>query len=68
VVYNEHWEPFTMTNLGDWSRGNWQILARSWFGDGADFCDPADSESCPDAGGAIEVKGRSIAILVSDNN
>jgi hypothetical protein len=33
VVYNEHWEPFTVTNLSDWSRGNWKVLARSWFGD-----------------------------------
>ena len=69
VVYNEHWEPFAVTNLGDWSRGNWQILARSWFGDEADLCGLADWEtSCPDAGSAIEVKGRSMAILISDND
>jgi isoamylase len=69
VVYNEHWDPFTLTNLGDWSRGNWKVLARSWFGDEADLCGPADWEmSCPDAGSSIEVKGRSMAILVSDND
>jgi hypothetical protein len=69
VVYNERWEPFTLTNLGDWSQGDWQVLARSWFGDEADFCGPADWQmSCPDAGAAIEVKGRSMAILISDNN
>jgi isoamylase len=69
VVYNEHWEPFTVTNLGDWSRGNWQVLARSWFGDEADLCGPADWQtSCPDAGSELEVKGRSIAILISDND
>jgi hypothetical protein len=68
VVYNEGWEPFTMGNLGDWSQGNWKVLARSWFGDEADLCGPVDWESCPDAGGAIEVKGRSMAILISDND
>jgi glycogen operon protein len=69
VVYNEHWEPFAVTNLRAWSRGDWRILARSWFGDEADLCGPEDWEtSCPGAGDAIEVKGRSMAILVSDND
>ena len=68
VVYNEHWEPFTVGNLADWSRGDWKILARSWFGDDADLCGPAVWQSCPDAAGGIEVKGRSMAILVSDND
>jgi isoamylase len=69
VVYNEHWQPFTLTNLGDWSRGNWQVLARSWFGHEADLCDLAAWEtSCPHAGSAIEVKGTSLAILISDND
>jgi hypothetical protein len=61
VVYNEHWAPFTIRNLDDWSRGNWKVMARSWFGDEADLCGPADWEmSCPDAGHSIEVKGRSM--------
>ena len=68
VVYNEHWEPFTVGNLGDWSRGDWKILARSWFADDADLCGPAAWQSCADAADGIEVKGRSMAILVSDND
>lgn len=68
VIYNESWAPFTVTNLGDWSQGDWLVLARSWFGDDADTCEPAQWESCPEAGGSIEVKGRSMAILVSDND
>jgi hypothetical protein len=69
VIYNEHWDPFAVTDLADWSRGNWKILARSWFGDGVDLCGPADwATGCPDAGGAIEVKERSMEILISDND
>ena len=69
VVYNEHWEPFAVENLADWSRGNWRILARSWLDDQADKCSPAAWQAtCPDAGNWIDVKGRSMAILVSDNN
>ena len=69
VVYNEHWESFTVNNLRDWSRGDWKVLARSWYGDEADFCDLKSWESnCPDAGDAIDIKGRSMAILVSDND
>jgi isoamylase len=69
VIYNEHWDPFRVTNLKDWSRGDWKVLGRSWFGDGADFCGPADWQTkCPDAGNEIEVKGRSMAILVSGND
>jgi hypothetical protein len=69
VIYNEDWRPFTVTNLGQWSKGNWKVLARSWYGDDHDFCSPTDWQTaCPDANGQIEVKGRSMAILVSDNN
>jgi isoamylase len=69
VVYNEHWEPFAVENLANWSRGNWKVLARSWVGDPTDLCGPVDWEtSCPDAGSRIEVKGRSMAILISNNN
>ncbi len=69
VIYNEHWEPFDVTNLGQWSKGDWKVLARSWFADDHDFCDPARWEAtCPDAHNHIQVKGRSMAILVSDND
>lgn len=69
VIYNERWEPFTVDNLGDWSRGDWKILARSWLGTGQDMCRPDHWPAlCPDAGQAITVAGRSLAILVSGNN
>lgn len=69
AIYNEHREPFAVSNLDDWSRGNWKVIARSWFGNEADLCDPADWEMiCQDAGHSIEVKGRSMAILISDND
>ncbi|HET7852895.1 MAG TPA: alpha-amylase family glycosyl hydrolase [Candidatus Methylomirabilis sp.] len=69
VVYNEHWEPFTLTNLRDWSRGDWKLLARSWLGDPAHLCRLDDWEAdCPAAGDAITVKGRSMAILISDSD
>jgi hypothetical protein len=45
------------------------VPARSWFGDDHDFCGPADwRTACPDADGRIEMKGRSMAVLVSDND
>jgi glycogen operon protein len=69
VVYNESWEAFTVDNLGDWSRGNWKVLARSWFGDAHDTCGLDTWQvSCPDAAGRLEVKGRSMAVLISDND
>lgn len=69
VIYNEHWDSLQVNNLGDWSRGDWQVLGRSWFGGDAQLCDLANWEQdCPDAGDALEVKGRSMAILVSDND
>ena len=69
VVYNESPEPFTADNLSDWSRGNWKVLARSWFGNAHDTCDPATWQtSCPDVGSRLEVKGRSMAVLISDND
>jgi hypothetical protein len=30
VIYTENFAPFTVTNLGDWSRRPWKALARSW--------------------------------------
>ena len=69
VIYNERWEPYTVASLRDWSRGNWKILARSWVGPGQDFCGPVEWETaCPDAGDAVTIAGRSMAILISDNN
>jgi isoamylase len=69
IVYNERWEPFAVDNIADWSKGNWKILARSWFKDQGEGCTLAAWDTkCPDAGNRIEVKGRSMAILLSDNN
>ncbi|MBV8223681.1 MAG: hypothetical protein JO232_00655 [Verrucomicrobia bacterium] len=68
VIYNENDTPFTVNNLRDWSQGNWKILARSWFGSGSDFGDLNNWQAtCPDAGSSIEIKGRSMAILISEN-
>ena len=69
VVYNESPEPLAVTNLNDWSHGDWQVLARSWFGAGDDSCElGAWQTACPDVADRIEIKGRSMAILVSDND
>ncbi len=69
VIYNEDSQALTVNNLGDWSQGDWKILARSWFGDEFDFGDLDRWEAtCPDAGGSIEVKGRSLAVLISSND
>ena len=66
VIYNENWESFVIDNLSAWTSGDWKILARSWFGRGADTCDLATWQtSCPDTGGRLEVKGRSMAVLIS---
>lgn len=69
VIYNEDWDDFIVTNLGDWSQGDWKILARSWFGDNLDFCNIDNWEiKCEDAGSSITTKGRSMTILISDND
>ena len=69
VVYNESWEPMRLTNLKDWSHGDWKVLARSWLGDEEDTCDLASwLAACPDAGAELEVKGRSMAVLASGND
>jgi pullulanase/glycogen debranching enzyme len=69
VIYNEGWDPFTVTNLADWSRGDWKVLARSWFGSEHDSCELATWQTaCADAGARIEIAGRSMAVLVSDND
>lgn len=69
VIYNARWEALTVTNLKDWSAGNWKILGRSWGEGETDFCDIDRWETtCENAGESITVKARSMAILISDNN
>jgi pullulanase/glycogen debranching enzyme len=69
IIYNEGDQAFNVGNLGDWSQGDWKILARSWFGDNLDFGDVENwKATCPDAGASIDVKGRSMAVLISDND
>jgi isoamylase len=68
IIYNENDIPFTVDNLRDWSQGKWKILARSWYGPGFDFGDVNNWQAtCPDAGSSIDIKGRSMAILISEN-
>ena len=69
VLYNEHWDSATFSGLQGWSQGNWKILARSWYGGGDDFASLDNWQSNPAVGGdSLVVKGRSMAILISDNN
>ncbi|CAD7779115.1 MAG: hypothetical protein KCCBMMGE_00808 [Candidatus Methanoperedenaceae archaeon GB37] len=68
VIYNESWNDFKVTNLKDWSQGDWKVLARSWQNDDFDFCDIENWENCEDAGNSIIIKNRSMAILISDND
>ena len=49
IIYNEGDQHVTVDNLGEWSQGDWKILARSWFGDDFDFGDVTNWEgTCPD--------------------
>lgn len=69
VIYNESHEPFRVGNLADWSQGDWKVLARSWFGDEFDFCELDNwQQQCPPVTETIDINGRSIAILISDND
>lgn len=68
VIYNEHWNDFTLNNLKDWSQGDWKMLARSWMKTGEDFCDVQQWQTCEAAGESLTVKGRSMAVLISDND
>ena len=69
LIYNEHFNQLTIDNLNDWSQGDWKILARSWFGDDSDVCNLDQWETqCEPAGSTINVNGRSMAILISNNN
>jgi pullulanase/glycogen debranching enzyme len=63
VIYNENWSSLSVTNLADWSRRPWKVIARSWLPRGDDFCAMPDWTSCPDAGHSLTVDGRSMAIL-----
>ena len=48
---------------------DWRVLVRSWFGAGDDSCElRAWQTACPDVTDRIEIKGRSMAVLVSDND
>jgi isoamylase len=69
VLYNESREDLAVSNLGNWSQGNWKVLARSWYGDEHDFCDIDHwADSCGNAGTTMTVKARSMALLISDND
>jgi glycogen operon protein len=68
VIYNEHWQDFTLNNLRDWSQGNWKVLARSWMKHREDFCDVEHWQTCQAAGESFSLKGRSMAVLISDND
>ncbi len=70
VVYNEHWETFRLDTLGQWSRGDWKIIARSWYGDDYDFVENMSSweTRAPDAGTSVDIEGRSMAVLLSSND
>ncbi|BBM83597.1 alpha-amylase family glycosyl hydrolase [Candidatus Uabimicrobium amorphum] len=68
LIYNENWEDFTVGNLGDWSQGDWKVLARSWYGEKSDFVNLDNWQQQPNVGGSFTVKARSMAILVSDND
>lgn len=65
VIYNENWAPFTVTNLADWSRQPWKVLARSWGPPGEDLCTMSDWTACPDVGQSFAIEGRSMAILAA---
>jgi glycogen operon protein len=65
VIYNESWAAISVTNLSDWSRRPWKVIARSWRPRGDDLCVDRDWTSCPDAGQPFAVEGRSMAILAT---
>ena len=68
VLYNESWNDMTCNNLQKWSQGDWKILARSWYGAGNDFGNLSNWSNNESAGSSITIKGRSMAILISDND
>jgi isoamylase len=68
VAYNESPQPLDITNLGAWSGGDWKVLARSWYGDAHDFADLENWQNAPAAGETIQIAGRAMAVLISDND
>ena len=68
VIYNENWSSLSVTNLADWSRRPWKVMARSWLPRGDDFCAAPDWTSCPDAGHSLAVDGRSMVILAGSRD
>jgi isoamylase len=52
----------------DWSNGDWKLLARSWMEKGQDFCDVKKWQLREAVGNSITLKGRSMAVLISDND
>jgi isoamylase len=68
VIYNEHWQELTVNNIKDWSQGDWKMLARSWMTGDQDFCDVKGWQTCEAVGDGVTLKGRSMVILISDND
>jgi glycogen operon protein len=69
LLYNESWQDMSVENLDQWSGGDWKILARSWVNAESHLCSIEDwATQCPAATNAIRVQGRSMAILISDND
>jgi glycogen operon protein len=68
VIYNEHWQDFTLNNMKDWSNGDWKLLARSWMANGQDFCDVKQWQICEAVEDTITLRGRSMVVLISDND
>ena len=53
IIYNEASTPFTVENLGNWSQGDWKVLARSWADDAHDFADLEQWEALARGGGSL---------------
>jgi len=69
ALYNEDWNQWSVTNLGDWSNGDWRLLASSWETDGRDFCPLSTwQHDCPTVGQSLMLPGRAMAILISTND
>ena len=59
----------TQVELLLFDHSDWRVLLRSWFGAGDDSCElRAWQTACPDVTDKIEIKGCSMAVLVSDND
>ena len=61
--------PGAQVELLLFDHGDWRVLVRSWFGVGDDSGELSPWQTaCPDVTDRIEIKGRSTAVLVSDND